>query len=754
MNFWKLVKELRRRRVFRVAGIYLIGAWAWLQVMDVIVEPAGLPAWSMTLLLYVEVLLFPVAVFLGWRYQITDHGLVRTTSEVGRDEEPLRLGPPDYAIFAGLALMLAVAGYGLLGGDDPFLNLEDTVQQTQSQVGSQQEEGSDSIAVLPFVDLSAAGDQEYFGDGLADTLSQVLAQIHGLKVAARTSAFAFKGTDMPLGKIATALAVTHILEGTIQAAGSQLRVGASLVEAASGKTLLSRTFDGSLEDVFNFQDEITREVVAALKIELLQSDQTRLDERYRPNLEAYDQFVLGRHEMGKGTVAGLQAAVGHFERASELDPDYPLPYVYLADTHRSLEIYAFGFQDSYSALPTPWTEALQRPLLEKALELDSGSGEAIAGLASIERDEEKAEEGFVQAIELNPNNTNAYYWFSKFLSLNQGRYDEALEQIEKAVELDPLSDIIQYEYAKALWATGRIELAMSTLLDNVKRNPDFPYNYKLMTRWKLQTGNVGDAMRWIKALRKLEPDSPSHWGEFGGECHLYELLDDREASFQCFSEFAAAYPDTVTARPFLAEREAIEAGEVEDYEHFGIVRSERALDVYRSLVADEPGNGYRANQLGFALEQAGRSEELLEMMERAHPELFEDPPIVSGATTWPAMMTAHALLKTGETEQANLLLDGVENAISGLRLITGPGFTNGIENVEVAALRGDKEEALSGLRRAIDQNWKFTWDWMEFNKYLDPIRDDPRYIAMYEELQADIARQRAWYERNKDLPLY
>jgi len=754
MNLWKLAREMRRRRVFRVAGIYLIGAWVWLQVMDVIVEPAGLPAWSMTLLLYVEILLFPVAVFLGWRYQVTDHGLVRTTSEVGRDAEPLKLGPPDFAIFAGLVLMLAVAGYGLLGGDDPFLNLEDTSPQTQSQAAGQQEEGLDTIAVLPFVDLSAAGDQEYFGDGLADTLSQVLGQIHGLRVAARTSAFAFKGTDKSLGQIAAELSVNYVLEGTIQAAGSQLRVGTTLVEAASGKSLVSRTFDGFKEDVFNFQDEITREVVAALKIELLQSEESRLDQRYRPNLEAYDQFVLGRHEMGKGTVAGLHAAVENFERAIELDENYPLPYVALADTHRSLEVYAFGFQDSYSALPTQMTQDLQRPLLEKALELDPGSGEAYAGLASIELDQGEAEEGFVHAIKLNPNNTNAYYWFSKFLTLNQGRFDEALEQIEKAVELDPLSDIIQYEHAKALWATGRIELAMSTLLDNVKRNPDFPYNYKLMTRWKLQTGNVGDAMRWIMALRKLEPESPSHWAEFGGECHLYAVLGQPDAASQCLSDFAAVYPDSVVGKPWQAETEAYMAGEIDEPPNYYGYRSKRAIDVFRARVAEEPGNGYRANQLAFYLEQHERYEELVEVMQRAYPELFEQPPTVNGATTWPAMMTAHALQELGDAEQTVLLLDAIEEVISGMRLITGPGFTNGIENVEVAALRGNTEEALANLRRAIDQNWRFTWDYMPASKTLDSIRDDPRFDAMIEEIRADVARQRAWYERNKDLPLY
>jgi TolB-like protein/Tfp pilus assembly protein PilF len=756
VKFLAVLKELRRRRVFRVTGLYLVGTWAVLQVADVIAEPAGLPAWTMTFLLYLAVLGFPLALFLGWRYELSDHGLVRTKSIKQADVRPedLAVGRSDYVIVASLVAILGIALYGLLGGEDPFLNLEEVNQQRADSPAAKEIEHR-SIAVLPFVDMSPGGDVEYLGDGLADTLLHVLAQINGLKVAARTSSFAFRDKDRLIGDIARELGVAHVLEGSIQQAGGQIRVIAQLIEAETGSHLWSRTYTGAMEDLFQFQDEIAGEVVTTLQVTLLESEEDQLRNRYRPSIPAYDELVLGRHEMGKGTVAGLQAAVGHFQRAIELDPNYALPNVYLADTYGLLEIYAFGLQDTYSGLPTPPTEAMQRPLLEQALRLDPGSGEAYASLASIEHDETRAEAGFLRAIELTPNYANTYLWYGKFLGIRQGRYEEALVQLEKALELDPLSDRVRYNHAKVVWATGRAEKAMSIMLENVRQNPAFPYNYKLMARWKSQLGKVDESMRWILALRELEPDSPSHWGEFGGECHMWSLLGDWDRSEACEEEFASTFPESITAQVRLAFREGnLTYWGRKANDSVEEVSFEPALKLYRAMVKQEPYNDYRANQLAFTLQQAGLYDELLTVIEAAHPQLFDENPVVTGETTWPAIMASVGAQKTGNEALLRRLLDAIDSAISGMRLIAGPGFTNGIENVEVAAMRGDTEEALRLLREALDQNWRFLWDYMPYNKRLDSIRDDPRYQAMWEEIVADIDRQRANFYETRDEPLF
>jgi tetratricopeptide (TPR) repeat protein len=290
------------------------------------------------------------------------------------------------------------------------------------------------------------------------------------------------------------------------------------------------------------------------------------------------------------------------------------------------------------------------------------------------------------------------------------------------------------------------------MLENVKQNPAFPYYYKLMARWKSQLGQVAEAMRWIIALRKLEPDSPSHWGEFGGECHMWDLLGDRNRASSCNAEFAATFPKSVVAKARLATKEGkltYWGGPKQDGYSF-----EAVLRLFRDLVKQEPYNDYRANQLAFWLQMAGEYDELLAVVEAAHPELFREKPVVTGETTWPAIMASVGAQRTGNEVLMHQLLDGIDTAISGMRLIAGPGFTNGIENVEVAAMRGDTDEALRLLREALDQNWRFLWNYLPYNKRLDSIRDDPRYQVMWEEIVTDIDQQREDYFARVDEPLF
>ena len=386
--------------------------------------------------------------------------------------------------------------------------------------------------------------------------------------------------------------------------------------------------------------------------------------------------------------------------------------------------------------------------------LDPASGEAYASLASIEHDVAKAEAGFLRAIELTPNHANTYLWYGKFLGIRRGDYEKALTQFEKALELDPLSDVIRFNYAKGVWDTGRAERAMAIMLDNVRDNPAFPYNYKRMARWKLQTGRVGEAMRWIKALRALEPDSPSHWGEFGGECHIWGLLDDKDRAWDCYSEFAQAFPESVTARAHIARAEGnltIWGGVRDEGREYSY---EPVLNLYRELVALEPYNSYRANQLGFLLQYAGEYEELLQVMKASHPVLFSENPVVTGETTWPATMVALAYEKLGQDEKMHRMLDAIDSAIAGMRLIAGPGFTNGIENVQVEAMRGNVDEALRLLRIALDQNWRFTWDSLKGHPTLDNIRSDPRFQDMRAEIVEDMRKQREEYLATQDEPLF
>ena len=544
MKFWHLILESRRRRVFRGVGLYVVGSWILLQIGDVVVEPLGLPEWSMTALLYMIFLCFPIAIFLDWRYDITDKGIVRTKRLEGNIEEiDFSLKAKDYIIFSAVIGIILIGAYGIFSSDQNLIVSKSIEQQDPSKIESTPKAVlPNSVAVLPFTDMSASQDQQYFGNGLADTVLHLLAGISELNVAARTSSFSFIGQNKNIIEIAHELGVENVLEGSVQRAGSRIRVIAQLIEAKNGTHLWSGIFDEDINNVFEIQDQIAREVVSAMHVALADSESTRLSQRYKPNIQSYDSSVLGTYAFSKGSAGDLQEAERHFRRAIELDPNYPLPYIYLAETLGQLEVYTLGYQDTFSGLPTIYTRKLQEPLITKAIELDANLGEAYAAHAAITVDEAKAEELFNKALRLNPSYANAYLWYGRYLSIRKGQYEQALEQINKALELDPLSDPVLFERAKMVWASGQAEKAMALMLENVKRSPNFPPAYKRMVRWYSQRGDFAKAGQWVLALRKLDPDSPSHWGEWGGECWVYERLNATQEGKKCTTEFIAAHP--------------------------------------------------------------------------------------------------------------------------------------------------------------------------------------------------------------------
>ena len=292
MNPNGIFARLRKRRVFRSAGYYILGAWVLLQVGNVVMEPAGLPGWSMTALLWVLVIGFPLALLLGWRYDLTEHGLVRTPLDEEDDVDPerLRLRTVDYAIITGVALVLVTAGWKLA----PVA--KEAVEEAEAPpAGLAVQDFSDgSMAVLPFTDLSENESQRFLAHGISDTMTHVLSQVDGLSVTARTSAFAFEGQQLGIREIATALDVLHVLEGSVQKDGDQVRVIARLINTRDGAEVWSGNYDRTVASVFDIQDEIAQEVTTALMTRVLESEDAKIAASYQPDLEAFEQVILGR----------------------------------------------------------------------------------------------------------------------------------------------------------------------------------------------------------------------------------------------------------------------------------------------------------------------------------------------------------------------------------------------------------------------------------------------------------------------------
>jgi TolB-like protein len=325
-----------------------------------------------------------------------------------------------------------------------------------------------SIAVLPFADLSSARDQEYFCDGMAEEIINALAQVEGLRVVARTSAFAFKGKSQDIREIGRQLDVKTLLEGSVRKAGNRLRISAQLIDVTDGYHLWSERFDREMEDIFSIQDEISLAIVEKLKGKLLKKEKEKLTKRYTEDPEAYTLYLRGRYHWNRRTTEELNKAISIFQQVIEKDPEYALAYAGLADCYSLLE--------QTWALPPQETFPKAREYAEKALAIDDSLAEAHNSLAYVrwrfEWDWRNAEKEFKRALDLNPNYGTAHQWYSAFLMLI-GKHDQAIEEIRKAQELDPLSPLFMVAASLVFCGARRFDKAKEEALRAIEIDPNF-----------------------------------------------------------------------------------------------------------------------------------------------------------------------------------------------------------------------------------------------------------------------------------------
>jgi len=325
--------------------------------------------------------------------------------------------------------------------DDILSDLESVTAKTASK-----SEPAPSIAVLPFVNMSQDPENEYFGDGLAEELINALTKLKGLHVAARTSAFAFRGRQADIREIGKKLDVSTVLEGSVRKAGSRLRITAQLINIADGYHLWSERYDREMDDIFAIQDEITAAIVGQLKVELIGKQKETIVKRYTEDLEAYNLYLKGIYYWNKLTPDGFMRSIECFEMAIKKDPEYALAYAGMADS--------YWWSSFWGNLPPRHTYPRAREAARRAIEIDDTLGEAHASLAAVHTfydwDWDAAEREFKRAIELTPDSSYTRVYYSFYLNLMR-RYDEAVIQARKAQELDPLSGICNTSLAHRLW---------------------------------------------------------------------------------------------------------------------------------------------------------------------------------------------------------------------------------------------------------------------------------------------------------------
>lgn len=291
-----------------------------------------------------------------------------------------------------------------------------------------------SIAVLPFADMSPEKDQDWFCEGVAERILNNLSSISNLKVPGRTSSFLFKGSNVNIPEIGKQLNVESVLEGSVIKSGNRLTITAQLINTKDGYHIWSERYDRQAEDVFPLIEEISLEIVDALKINLLDNEKTAIEKRYTENTEAYNLYLKGRYYFNKRTEEGLQSGINYFRQAINIDPSYALAYAGIADCYNMLGIYMY--KPPKNAYPQAKSAA------EKALEIDDTIAEAHTSLGWIrlfyDWDWPEARKEFTRAIELNPNYPTAHVWYAFYLVIMR-QLDDAIAEVDRSLELDPRS---------------------------------------------------------------------------------------------------------------------------------------------------------------------------------------------------------------------------------------------------------------------------------------------------------------------------
>ena len=362
-----------------------------------------------------------------------------------------------------------------------------------------------SVAVLPFVDMSEGRDKAYLSDGLTEELLNALARIEGMRVAARSSSFQYRTPGVDVRRVGRELGVAAVVEGSVRLDGDALRVTAQLIDTRTGFHLWSDQYDRTLGDAFAVQEEIARDVSAALGAELVRGIPDTLVARATAVPEAYDAYLRGRHEWNRRTRDGMLAAVAAFERAVALDPRYAVAYAGLADAWQLLPDYA----------DVPAAEGLARAKTAalRAIALDSTLASAWASLGALlddyDRDRAGAERAYRRAIALNPGYSTARQWLAIHIA-DEGRFDEALAEIERSRRLAPNAEIINTAVGAVRYFARDLEGSIAEYRAVVDRNPDFAIAWALLGRTLLVSGRVPEAVEALERSITLSGGDPSY----------------------------------------------------------------------------------------------------------------------------------------------------------------------------------------------------------------------------------------------------
>jgi TolB-like protein/Flp pilus assembly protein TadD len=693
-----LLDELKRRNVIRVGVAYVVATWVLLQVADLALDNISAPNWVMQVFMLALGLGFPLVLVFSWAFELTPEGLKRET-EIPRSESVTGYTARKLdRITIGLLVLVLV-----IFGVERFLL---PAREAPAETGKIAAVAEKSIAVLAFEDLSAGGDQQYFAEGISEELLNVLAQIPGLNVAGRTSSFAFKNQDRDLREIGEILEVEHILEGSLRTSGNRIRVTAQLVRADNGFHLFSKNYDRELTEIFEVQDEIAREIGAALRTVIM--GDADIDKATPTPVESYNYYLQARQWIHSRDKHLMERASAVLDEALTIDPNYAPALAQKALVTQLLS----DSGGSYGDVPWKVAREIARPLLDRALEIDPGlaEGHAVLGLWYSQNTigpSEDAERHLRRALEINPTMANANNWlaseFSFVASINESR-----RLYETVVQHDPL-------YAPAF------------------NNLMFSY---------LQTREIDKADSLIRRVQRITGDSPNVNFARGS---LAKASGDLSTATRELNTAYEANPTGsvvqiwyATATYFLGdyERSAEVSVPVDSLVALELAgRHDEAVAVFESVKDGLLGNGdFRAISDWFLL--LDRADELVAFHENYFEgrgdwvSFYPEPNELWGASAFTRL--SQALRQVGRDSDAQQVLDRALEIVELQRKNGADNLFFWFNDAELGAMTGDRARMLRALRNAIDTGYLDVVGCASLA--FETFRQDARFIELEEEM--------------------
>lgn len=710
----RLVEELRRRNVLRVAAAYALIAWILIEAGSVLLPTFGAPEDFFRVYAMLIIGGWFIAVVFAWVYEITPEG-VKRERDVDRSVYRSPSGSRwNFIIIGLLAVALGVS-----------ITLNITGIRDLPVVGDRV--AGNSIAVLPFTNRSSEPDSQYFTDAIHDDLLTRLAEIDSLRVISRTSVLAYRDSQKTLQQIGEELGVDVIVEGAVQQAGEQVRITIQLIDAGTDEHLWVGTFDRqlSLANLFEVQSEISSTIANELHAALTPEDVRRLAAVPTTNDQAYRLYQSARDGLDERRFESTTAARTQFERAISLDPEFAQAHAALAETIMLLAI-------NHTAVPFDDAFRLASAHVERALELEPDLAEAHAVKGLIEsqkwlRDRVgdghvRAAASFERAIELKPNLVSAHLWYATLFEYT-GRLDDAIRRLDKALDIDPLSRIPYVALPSLLAAQGKNDEAIERLLTARELFPDWSIPAEYLTNQLERMGRLAEAVAWGQESLSLTDDPLAGVSAIP----IYIELGMVEQLIR----FARNFPEGHPMNP-------VGTG----YMHFLLGDFRSALDSVESedVWKSVPMRMVAPISIRSAI-MIGDYDKAWQYMLQSFPALTADESLVADRFNLDDIVIAGYLeQQRGNADRAAELLN---IALEYMRSAPRMGMWGyGIRDAEVLALLGRPEAAIDALQDAVDAGFvslrPFELWSIDETPLIDSLRSNPRYEAIRGRIEHEV----------------